>query len=87
MERRFRVRLAELLRDAEVRPGLLRGMLSHLDPFLQPFVEAHRSSCTQTCGGCHKLAAEGPQTKDLFPSPDFAGWTLFQAVNALGVTP
>src|SRR5579864_2305762 len=37
MERRFRVRLAELLDDAEVPPGLLRGVLPRLEAFLQPF--------------------------------------------------
>ena len=40
MERRFRVRLDELLDDAQVRPGLLRGVLPRLDAFLQPFVTA-----------------------------------------------
>jgi SRSO17 transposase len=39
MERRFRVRLAELLDDAEVRPGLLRGVMPRLESFLRPFVE------------------------------------------------
>lgn len=39
MERRFAVRLAELLGDAEVPPRLLRGMLPRLERFLQPFVE------------------------------------------------
>ena len=38
MERRFRVRLGELLGDAEVRPSLLRGVLPRLEAFLQPFV-------------------------------------------------
>jgi SRSO17 transposase len=38
MERRFRVRLDELLTDAEVPPGLLRGALPRLESFLQPFV-------------------------------------------------
>jgi SRSO17 transposase len=38
MERRFRVRLDELLTDAEVPPGLLRGALPRLETFLQPFV-------------------------------------------------
>ena len=38
MERRFRVRLDELLKDAEVQPSLLRGMTSRLEAFLQPFV-------------------------------------------------
>jgi SRSO17 transposase len=37
MERRFRVRLAELLDDAEVPPGLLRGALPRLEAFLEPF--------------------------------------------------
>lgn len=39
MERRFRVRLDQLLEDAEVRPSALRGVLPRLDCFLQPFVE------------------------------------------------
>lgn len=43
MERRFRVRLDELLDDAEVPPGLLRGVLPRLESFLQPFV---RSLCS-----------------------------------------
>ena len=42
MERRFRVRLDELLEDAEVPPGLLRGVFPRLEAFLQPFVEALR---------------------------------------------
>jgi SRSO17 transposase len=42
MERRFQARLDELLDDAEVRPGLLRGLLPRLETFLEPFV---RSLC------------------------------------------
>ena len=38
MERRFRVRLDELLQDAEVPPTLLRGLIPRLESFLQPFV-------------------------------------------------
>jgi SRSO17 transposase len=40
MERRFRVRLAELLDDAHVPPTLLRGVLPRLQTFLQPFLDA-----------------------------------------------
>ena len=40
MERRFRVRLEELLADAEVPPGLLRGVLPRLEAFLEPFAAA-----------------------------------------------
>lgn len=40
MERRYRVRLDELLGDAEIPPGLLRGALPRLEAFLQPFVAA-----------------------------------------------
>lgn len=40
MERRFRVRLAELLDDAHVPPSLLRGVLPRLHAFLQPFLDA-----------------------------------------------
>src|SRR5438105_385342 len=38
MEPRFRVRLEELLEDADVPPGLLRGVLPRLGTFLEPFV-------------------------------------------------
>jgi SRSO17 transposase len=48
MERRFRVRLDELLSDAEVPPGLLRGALPRLEAFWQPFVAALRSPQQQT---------------------------------------
>lgn len=40
MERRFRVRLDELLVDAEVSASLLRGVLPRLESFMQPFVAA-----------------------------------------------
>src|SRR5262249_2220724 len=40
MQKRFRVRLDELLQDAEVDPAVLRGMLPRLDRFLEPFVAA-----------------------------------------------
>src|SRR5262245_22505626 len=40
MERRFRVRLAELLDDAHVPATLLRGVLPRLQTFLQPFLDA-----------------------------------------------
>jgi SRSO17 transposase len=43
MERRFRIRLDELLKDAEVRPSLLKGVVPRLESFLQPFVEALQS--------------------------------------------
>jgi SRSO17 transposase len=38
MEQRFRIRLTEMRQDAEVRPGLLRGLLPRLEAFLEPFV-------------------------------------------------
>jgi SRSO17 transposase len=50
MERRFQVRLDELLDDAEVRPSLLRGTLPRLQEFLQPFVATLRSPEQQTNG-------------------------------------
>jgi SRSO17 transposase len=43
MERRFRIRLDELLNDAEVRPSLLSGVMPRLHSFLQPFVAALQS--------------------------------------------
>src|SRR3954465_15014737 len=48
MERRFRVRLDELLDDAQVHPGLLRGVLPRLAAFLQPFVAVLRTPEQQT---------------------------------------
>src|SRR5579872_1489365 len=38
MERRFRIRLDELLEDAEVPAGLMRGVFPRLEAFLRPFV-------------------------------------------------
>ena len=38
MERRYRVRLDELLGDAVVDPAVLRGLLPRLERFLDPFV-------------------------------------------------
>jgi len=43
MERRFRVRLDELLLDAEVGAGLLRGVVPRLQTFLEPFVKGLRT--------------------------------------------
>ena len=43
MERRFQVRLDELLLDAEVHAGLLRGVVPRLETFLEPFVKALRT--------------------------------------------
>jgi SRSO17 transposase len=38
MERRFQTRLDEVRRDAQVPPGLLRGVAARLDAFLKPFL-------------------------------------------------
>ena len=48
MERRFRVRLDELLDDAQVPPNLLRGLLPRLQTFLQPFLDTLKTSQQQT---------------------------------------
>ena len=48
MERRFRIRLEELLNDAEVRPSMLAGVLPRLEVFLQPFVEVWQSTEQRT---------------------------------------
>jgi SRSO17 transposase len=47
MERRFRVRLDELRADAEVHPGLLRGLEQRLQAFLQPFIASLQSDAQQ----------------------------------------
>src|SRR5579884_4222210 len=44
MEQRFRVRLLELRHDAEVAPGLLRGLLPRPEAFLEPFAAALQRS-------------------------------------------
>jgi SRSO17 transposase len=43
MERRFRVRRDELLRDAEVPGGLLHGLMPRLEAFVEPFVAKLRT--------------------------------------------
>jgi SRSO17 transposase len=48
MERRFRVRLAELLQDAEVPDSLLRGVLPRLESFVEPFVAALQTAEQRT---------------------------------------
>jgi SRSO17 transposase len=48
MERRFRVRLDELLNDAQVPMSLLRGVLPRLETFLEPFVDSLGSAEQQT---------------------------------------
>jgi SRSO17 transposase len=44
MERRFEVRLQELLDDAVLDPRVTRGMLERLERFVEPFVGALRSA-------------------------------------------
>src|SRR6478672_1766902 len=56
MERRFRVRLGELLDDAEVHPGLLRGVATRLEGFVRPFAasvgsNARRGNATRDVQG------------------------------------
>lgn len=48
MERRFRVRLDEMLIDAQVSAGLLRGVLPRLESFLEPFLAALRTAEQKT---------------------------------------
>jgi SRSO17 transposase len=48
MERRFRIRLEELVGDAEVRPSLLMGVMPRLQSFLQPFVSVLQSAEQRT---------------------------------------
>jgi SRSO17 transposase len=48
MERRFRLRLDELRRDAHVPPDLLRDVLPRLESFLRPFVAPLQSPQQQT---------------------------------------
>jgi SRSO17 transposase len=48
MERRFRIRLEELVGDAEVRPSLLVGVMPRLQSFLQPFVSVLQSAEQRT---------------------------------------
>jgi SRSO17 transposase len=47
-ERRYRIRLDELLADAQVRPSLQTGVMPRLESFLQPFVSALPSTEQRT---------------------------------------
>lgn len=56
MERRFRIRMDELLDEATVGDGLLRGVMPRLEMFLQPFLAAlptveQRTNATQYVSG------------------------------------
>src|SRR5215218_6248909 len=56
MERRFRVRLGELLDDAKFHPGLLRGVAARLERFVRPFAaslgsDARRRNATRYVQG------------------------------------
>src|SRR5262245_24081883 len=55
VERRYRIRLNELLEDAEIPPGLLRGALPRLEAFLRPFLEQH-SIIAGAARACHDSA-------------------------------
>jgi SRSO17 transposase len=55
MERRYQARLDELLDDAEVRPGLLRGLRPRLETFLEPFVRSLRC-CEQRTNAQHYVS-------------------------------
>src|SRR5262245_54742190 len=55
MERRYQARLDELLDDAQVRPGLLRGLLPRLEAFLEPFVES-LCCCEQRINARHYVS-------------------------------
>jgi SRSO17 transposase len=55
MERRFRIRLDELLVDSEVRTGLLRGVMPRLEAFLEPFLKALRT-VEQKTNGTHYVS-------------------------------
>src|SRR3954453_19470299 len=55
MQRRYQTRLDQLLDDAEVRPGLLRGLLERLETFLEPFVRS-LCCCFQRTNPHHSLS-------------------------------
>ena len=68
MERRYQARLDELLDDAEVRPGLLRGLLPRLETFLEPFVRS-LCCCEQRTTPNTTSAACSPTSRARTPSP------------------
>ena len=55
MERRFEARLGELLGDAEVSLGQLRGMLERLESFLEPFARS-LGCCEQRTNAHHYVS-------------------------------
>jgi hypothetical protein len=75
MERRFRVRRDELLDDAEVSSGLMRGVLSRLETFPDSF--RHQGQDAQP-GVCVPIQSYGTQ-----PTGQIAA--LFGTVHSLGV--
>ena len=42
MERRFQVRLRELVEDAVVAPEVFAGMMPRIERFVEPFAAAYR---------------------------------------------
>jgi hypothetical protein len=48
MERRFRIRLDDLVNDAEVPVALVRGALPRLEAFVEPFVAALQTAAQKT---------------------------------------
>jgi SRSO17 transposase len=55
MERRFAVRLDELLADAQLQPAMLRGLLPRLERFLKPFTK-HLDIAAQRANAGHYVA-------------------------------
>jgi hypothetical protein len=70
MERRFRVRLEELLDDAQVRPGLLRGVLPRSKPGRTWASSSNSSRRTRKRRSIVLLlAAASARRKELIPHP------------------
>jgi len=47
MDRRYAVRFDELMAEAEVKPGVLAGVLGHLQAFVKPFAASLKHAAQQ----------------------------------------
>ena len=82
MERRYQARLDELLDDAQVRPGLLRGLLGRLETFLEPFVRS-LCCCEQRTNARHYVSGLLSEEREAV-STAFDGMALISTLEEEG---
>ena len=60
MERRFELRLDELLADAELQPGMTRGLMPRLERFLEPFTQCLKVNAQRDNAGYYVAGLLSP---------------------------